>query len=96
MGVIEEVRHHGGDIRMTDLNETVRNIFDILGFQHSIASSHPRWRPVLSFREGGKTAVPARDRFPRPPAPRPEGPQSDEFLGVVRDATRLHGRGGGL
>jgi anti-sigma B factor antagonist len=32
MGAIEEVRTHGGDIRWSQLNETVQNIFEILGF----------------------------------------------------------------
>jgi len=34
MGHIEEVRSKGGDIRLTDLNETVLNIFEVLGFNH--------------------------------------------------------------
>ncbi len=34
MGLIEEVRSQGGDIRLTDLNETVMNIFEVLGFNH--------------------------------------------------------------
>ena len=34
MGVIEDVRANGGDIRLAELNETVYNIFDILGFTH--------------------------------------------------------------
>lgn len=34
MGLIEEVRSRGGDIRLTDLNETVKNIFEVLGFNH--------------------------------------------------------------
>ena len=34
MGHIEEVRSQGGDIRLTDLNETVLNIFEVLGFNH--------------------------------------------------------------
>ena len=58
MGVIEEVRHHGGDIRMTDLNETVRNIFDILGFQHLYRIFPSEMEAVLSFREGGEDGGP--------------------------------------
>ena len=34
MGLIEEVRARGGDIRLAELNETVRNIFEVLGFNH--------------------------------------------------------------
>jgi len=34
MGHLEEVRSQGGDIRLTDLNETVLNIFEVLGFNH--------------------------------------------------------------
>jgi anti-sigma B factor antagonist len=34
MGVIEEVRSQGGDIRLAELNETVFNVFEILGFTH--------------------------------------------------------------
>ncbi len=34
MGLIEDVRSRGGDIRLTDLNDTVRNIFEVLGFTH--------------------------------------------------------------
>lgn len=34
MGLIEEVRAKGGDIRLVELNETVRNIFEVLGFNH--------------------------------------------------------------
>jgi anti-sigma B factor antagonist len=58
MGVIEEVRHHGGDIRMTDLNETVRNIFEILGFQHLYRIFPSEMEAVLSFREGGEGGGP--------------------------------------
>lgn len=58
MGVIEEVRHHGGDIRMTDLNETVRNIFEILGFQHLYRIFPSEMEAVLSFREEGEDGGP--------------------------------------
>ena len=34
MGLIEEIRLRGGDIRLAELNETVRNIFEVLGFNH--------------------------------------------------------------
>ena len=54
MGVIEEVRHHGGDIRLADLNETVRNIFEILGFNHLYRIFPSEVEAILSFREEGK------------------------------------------
>ncbi|HSF19977.1 MAG TPA: STAS domain-containing protein [Vicinamibacteria bacterium] len=34
MGLIEDVRSRGGDIRLAELNDTVRNIFEVLGFNH--------------------------------------------------------------
>jgi anti-sigma B factor antagonist len=34
MGLIEETRSRGGDIRLAELNDTVRNIFEVLGFNH--------------------------------------------------------------
>ncbi len=58
MGVIEEVRHHGGDIRMTDLNETVRNIFEILGFNHLYRIFPSEVEAILSFREEGEGGGP--------------------------------------
>lgn len=50
MGAIEEIRGNGGDLRLTELNETVRNIFHILGFHHlyRIYASEPE--AVASFR----------------------------------------------
>jgi anti-sigma B factor antagonist len=52
MGAIEEIRGNGGDLRLTELNETVRNIFEILGFHHlyRIYGSEPE--AVRSFAEG--------------------------------------------
>ena len=58
MGVIEEVRHHGGDIRLADLNETVRNIFEILGFNHLYRIFPSEVEAILSFREGGEGGGP--------------------------------------
>ena len=54
MGVIEEVRTNGGDIRLADLNETVRNIFEILGFNHLYRIFPSEVEAILSFREGGE------------------------------------------
>src|SRR5687768_11825395 len=34
MGAIEEIRENGGDLRLATLNDTVANIFEILGFHH--------------------------------------------------------------
>src|SRR5207249_9966542 len=51
MGAIEEIRGNGGDLRLAKLNETVRHIFEILGFKHLYRSSPsgvaaiPRFRP---------------------------------------------------
>jgi anti-sigma B factor antagonist len=53
MGVIEEVRHHGGDIRLAELNETVRNIFEILGFHHLYRIFPSEADAIHSFREEG-------------------------------------------
>jgi anti-sigma B factor antagonist len=54
MGVIEEVRTNGGDIRIADLNETVRNIFEILGFNHLYRIFPSEVDAILSFRQGGE------------------------------------------
>ena len=53
MGVVEEIRTNGGDIRLAELNETVRNIFDILGFNHLYRIFPSELEAILSFREGG-------------------------------------------
>jgi anti-sigma B factor antagonist len=58
MGAIEEIRANGGDIRLADLNETVRNIFEILGFNHLYKIFPSEMEAVLSFREGGETGSP--------------------------------------
>jgi anti-sigma B factor antagonist len=55
MGVIEEIRTNGGDIRLADLNETVSNIFEILGFNHLYRIFPSEVEAILSFREGGET-----------------------------------------
>jgi anti-sigma B factor antagonist len=52
MGAIEEIRGNGGDLRLSDLNETVRNIFEILGFHHLFRIFASEQEAVLSFREG--------------------------------------------
>ena len=58
MGVIEEIRTNGGDIRLAELNETVRNIFETLGFNHLYRIFPSEVEAVLSFREGGGTGSP--------------------------------------
>jgi anti-sigma B factor antagonist len=58
MGVVEEIRTNGGDIRLAELNETVRNIFDILGFNHLYRIFPSEVEAILSFREGGETGTP--------------------------------------
>jgi len=53
MGAIEEIRDNGGDLRLTELNETVLNIFEILGFNHLYKIFHSELEAITSFREGG-------------------------------------------
>ena len=50
MGVIEEVRGNGGDIRIAELNETVRNIFEMLGFNHLYRIFPSEQEAVQSFK----------------------------------------------
>jgi anti-sigma B factor antagonist len=51
MAVIEEVRGNGGDIRIAELNETVRNIFEMLGFNHLYRIFGSEQEAVSSFLE---------------------------------------------
>jgi anti-sigma B factor antagonist len=51
MGVIDEIRSHGGDLRLASLNETVLNIFEILGFHHLYKIFGSEGEAVRSFRE---------------------------------------------
>lgn len=51
MGVIDEIRRHGGDLRLASLNETVLNIFEILGFHHLYRIFPSELEAVRSFRE---------------------------------------------
>lgn len=53
MGTIEEIRDNGGDLRLAELNETVRNIFEILGFNHLYKIFPTEMDAVLSFRAAG-------------------------------------------
>ena len=56
MGAIEEIRGSGGDLRLAGLNETVHNIFEILGFNHLYRTYPSEAEAILSFREGGQAA----------------------------------------
>jgi len=56
MGAIEEIRASGGDLRMAALNDTVHNIFEILGFNHLYRTYPSEAEAVESFREGGQAA----------------------------------------
>ena len=53
MGAIEEIRANGGDLRLANLNETVRNIFEILGFNHLYQIFPSEMEAILSFRAAG-------------------------------------------
>ena len=53
MGVIDELRRHGGDLRLASLNETVLNIFEILGFHHLYRIFPSELEAVRSFHEDG-------------------------------------------
>jgi anti-sigma B factor antagonist len=51
MGVIEEIRRNGGDLRLASLNETVLNIFEILGFDHLYRLFPSEAEAIASFRQ---------------------------------------------
>ncbi len=53
MGAIEEIRGNGGDLRLANLNETVRNIFEILGFNHLYHIYPSELEAITSFRPAG-------------------------------------------
>ncbi len=54
MGAIEEIRGNGGDLRISELNETVLNIFEILGFNHLYRIFPSELEAILSFRGEGR------------------------------------------
>jgi anti-sigma B factor antagonist len=56
MGVIDEIRRHGGDLRLSSLNETVLNIFEILGFHHLYRIYPSELEAVRSFRDDGRAS----------------------------------------
>jgi anti-sigma B factor antagonist len=53
MGAIEEIRANGGDLRLASLNETVSNIFEILGFNHLYRVFPSEMEAIVSFRGDG-------------------------------------------
>jgi anti-anti-sigma factor len=53
MGAIEEIRGNGGDVRLSELNETVLNIFQILGFHHLYRIYPSELEAVTSFQATG-------------------------------------------
>ena len=53
MGAIEEIRHHGGDLRLANLSDTVSNIFEILGFHHLYRIFASEMEAIRSFRPAG-------------------------------------------
>ena len=52
MGLIEDVRAKGGDIRLAELNDTVRNIFEVLGFNHLCKVLSSEQEGVESYQAG--------------------------------------------
>ena len=57
LGSIEEIREHGGDLRITELNETVGNIFEMLGFDRLYRIFPSEWEAVNSFAPGSPSAA---------------------------------------
>ena len=51
MGFIDLIRENEGDIRMCSMNETVFNIFDVLGFTHLYSIYDTEDKAVQSFGE---------------------------------------------
>ncbi len=57
MGAIEEIRDNGGDLRLASLNETVQNIFEILGMDRLYKIFSSESDAIRSFRPAdGPTA----------------------------------------
>ncbi|HEY6549551.1 MAG TPA: STAS domain-containing protein [Vicinamibacteria bacterium] len=57
MGAIEEVRENGGDIRLSELNESVRNIFEILGLNHLYKIYPTEVEAISSFSASANPGV---------------------------------------
>jgi anti-sigma B factor antagonist len=49
MGFIDAIRDNNGDIRMCSMNETVFNIFDVLGFTHLYSIFESEEKAIKSF-----------------------------------------------
>lgn len=49
MGVIEELRGNGGDLRLSDLSESVHAIFEMLGFNHLYGVYATEREAIASF-----------------------------------------------
>ena len=52
MGVIDEIRSHGGDLRLSELSETVVNILEILGLHHLYQIFPSELEAIASFQDG--------------------------------------------
>jgi anti-anti-sigma factor len=51
MGFIDQIRENDGDIRMCSMNETVFNIFEVLGFTHLYSIFDTEDKAIRSFEE---------------------------------------------
>jgi anti-sigma B factor antagonist len=51
MGYIDQIRENDGDIRMCSMNETVFNIFEVLGFTHLYSIFDTEDKAIRSFEE---------------------------------------------
>lgn len=51
MGFIDAIRDNNGDIRMCSMNETVFNIFDVLGFTHLYSIFESEEKAINSFTQ---------------------------------------------
>ena len=56
MGAIEEIRGNGGDLRLSSLNDTVANIFEILGFHHLYRTFPSEAEALRSFHPAEDTS----------------------------------------
>lgn len=52
MGLLNDVRDGNGDIRLSNMNQTVFNIFEILGFTHFTSIFDSEDKAIRSFAEG--------------------------------------------
>jgi len=51
MGVIEEIRENTGDLKMSNMSESVYNIFDILGFTELYQIFKTEEEAIQAFKE---------------------------------------------